>query len=162
MSRIVALSKQQKWMDALDESIPAIVRTARQDPKKLVLYGTNVTGRAVASRLLGKGVEFYGFCGRRAQEFPDGLMGMQVCYASRGLAAVAASNINGTVFNLFALLMMSMGDAVGIMVGQQLGANDMERAKSTVRKLLVFGVGLNAVVGLGLIFCAPFIPLIYT
>ena len=53
---IVALSKQQKWMDALDESIPAIVRTARQDPKKLVLYGTNVTGRAVASRLLGKGV----------------------------------------------------------------------------------------------------------
>lgn len=86
---------------------------------------------------------------------------VQVCYASRGLAAVAASNINGTVFNLFALLMMSMGDAVGIMVGQQLGANDMERAKSTVHKLLVFGVGLNAVVGLGLIFCAPFIPLIY-
>lgn len=78
MSRIVALSKQQKWMDALDESIPAIVRTARQDPKKLVLYGTNVTGRAVASRLLEKGVEFYGFCGRRAQEFPNGLMGKPV------------------------------------------------------------------------------------
>lgn len=78
VSRIVALSKQQKWMDALDESIPAIVRTARQDPKKLVLYGTNVTGRAVASRLLEKGVEFYGFCGRRAQEFPDGLMGKPV------------------------------------------------------------------------------------
>ena len=78
MSRIVALSKQQKWMDALDESIPAIVRTARQDPKKLVLYGTSVRCLAVASRLLGKGVEFYGFCGRRAQEFPDGLMGKPV------------------------------------------------------------------------------------
>ena len=86
---------------------------------------------------------------------------VQVCYASRGLTAVAASNINGTVFNLFALLMMSMGDAVGIMVGQQLGANDMEGAKGTVRKLIVFGAGLNALVGLTLIAAAPFIPLIY-
>ena len=78
VSRIVALSEQQKWMDVLDERVPVIVRTTRQDPKKLVLYGTNVTGRAVASRLMEKGVEFYGFCGRRAQEFPNGLMGKPV------------------------------------------------------------------------------------
>lgn len=86
---------------------------------------------------------------------------VQVCYASRGLTAVAASNINGTVFNLFALLMMAMGEAVGIMAGQQLGANNMEGAKSTVRKLIIFGLGLNAAAGLALIGCAPFIPLIY-
>ena len=78
VSRIVALSEQQKRMDVLDERVPVIVRTTRQDPKKLVLYGTNVTGRAVASRLMEKGVEFYGFCGRRAQEFPNGLMGKPV------------------------------------------------------------------------------------
>lgn len=37
-----------------------------------------MTGRAVAARLLEKGVEFYGFCGRRAREFPDGIMGKPV------------------------------------------------------------------------------------
>ena len=86
---------------------------------------------------------------------------VQVCYASRGLQAVAASNINGTVFNLFALILMSMGDAVGIMAGQQLGADNVQGAKDTVRKLIVFGAGMNAVVGLMLILSAPYIPLIY-
>lgn len=86
---------------------------------------------------------------------------VQVCYASRGLAAVAASNINGTVFNLFSLVMMSMGNAVSIMVGQQLGANDIPEAKATVRKLVVFGAGLNAVMGLLMMGAALFIPLIY-
>lgn len=83
------------------------------------------------------------------------------CYASRGLAAVAASNINGTAFNLFSLLMMTMGNAVAIMAGQHLGANDIEGAKDTVRKLIVFGAVVNLVMGLLLILCAPLIPMIY-
>lgn len=78
VARMVDLSEQRKWMDALDERIPYIVHTMEQNPKKLVLYGTNVTGRAIASRLFEKGMEFYGFCGRRAKEFPDGLMGKPV------------------------------------------------------------------------------------
>lgn len=90
-----------------------------------------------------------------------GVSMIQACYATRGLAAVAASNINGTAFSLFSLLMMAMGNAVAILVGQQLGANDMEGAKDTVRKLISFGVAVNIVMGLLLILCAPLIPLIY-
>lgn len=78
VARLVGLSEQQKWMDTLDREIPAIIRTVEENPKKLVLYGTNVTGRAIVARLFEKGVEFYGFCGRRAKEFPDGLMGKPV------------------------------------------------------------------------------------
>lgn len=77
-ARLVALSEQRKWMDALEERVPAILRAAEDFPRKLVLYGTNVTGRAIASRLAELGVEFYGFCGRRAREFPGGLMGKPV------------------------------------------------------------------------------------
>lgn len=77
-ARLIALSEQKKWMDALEKCVPAITRAAEETPRKLVLYGTNVTGYAVAARLLEKGVEFYGFCGRRAREFPDGLMGKPV------------------------------------------------------------------------------------
>ncbi len=86
---------------------------------------------------------------------------IQACYASRGLAAVAAANINGTAFNLFSLVMMSMGNAVAILVGQQLGANDIPEAKATVRKLIVFAVGLNLVMGGLLVAASPLIPLIY-
>ncbi len=62
-----------------------------------------------------------------------GISMITACYATRGLAAVAASNINGTAFNLFSMLLMSMGGAVAIICGQQLGANDIEGAKDSVR-----------------------------
>ncbi len=90
-----------------------------------------------------------------------GISMITACYATRGLAAVAASNINGTAFNLFSMLLMSMGGAVAIMCGQQLGANDIEGARDTVRKLTAFGVALNIVMGLLLIASSGLIPMIY-
>lgn len=90
-----------------------------------------------------------------------GISMINACYATRGLAAVAASNINVTAFNLFSMLLMSMGGAVAIMCGQQLGANDIEGAKDTVRKLTAFGVMMNIVMGLLLIASSPLIPMIY-
>ena len=90
-----------------------------------------------------------------------GISMITACYATRGLAAVAASNINGTAFNLFSMLLMSMGGAVAIICGQQLGANDIEGAKDSVRKLTAFGVALNIVMGLLLIASSGVIPMIY-
>lgn len=80
---LVALSEQRKWMEALEERIPAILQAAGEAPRKLVLYGTNVTGQAIAARLAERGVDFYGFCGRRAGEFPGGLMGKPVISPER-------------------------------------------------------------------------------
>lgn len=90
-----------------------------------------------------------------------GISMITACYATRGLSAVAASNINGTAFNLFSLLLMSMGSAVAIICGQQLGAGDIEGAKDSVRKLTAFGVMMNIVMGLLLIACSSLIPMIY-
>lgn len=75
-AQIVRLGEQQEWLDAMD--IPAILCKVEQDPKKLILYGTNVTGYTLASFFLEKNVDFYGFCGRRAREFHSGLMGKPV------------------------------------------------------------------------------------
>ena len=47
---------------------------------------------------------------------------VNMCYSSRGLEAVAATNINSTVWNLFAIVMSAMGNAIGILSGQLLGA----------------------------------------
>ena len=46
-ARIVRLGEQQEWLDAIN--IPAILHTLEQNPKKLILYGTNVSGRTLAS-----------------------------------------------------------------------------------------------------------------
>ncbi len=86
---------------------------------------------------------------------------VNMCYATRGLTAVAATNITGTANNLFSIILMTMGNAVGIMAGQQLGANDIEGAKDTVRKVIFFSVASCVVTGGLLVACAPFIPHIY-
>ena len=90
-----------------------------------------------------------------------GTAAVNMCYAIRGLQAVAATNINSTVWNLFAIVMMALGNAIGILSGQLLGAGDIPGAKDTVRKLLFFSVCVNLVIGGGIIACSPFIPSIY-
>ena len=91
-----------------------------------------------------------------------GMATINMCYATRGLTAVAATNINATVWNLFSIVMAAMGNAIGILSGQLLGANEIEKAKDTVRKLLVFSVAANLVMGGLIMASAPFIPHIYT
>lgn len=90
-----------------------------------------------------------------------GTAAINICYATRGLNAVAAFNITGTVFNLFGIIMMTMGNAIGIMSGQMLGANDIEGVRDTVRKVLLFSIVLNIAMGGLLVLCSPVIPQIY-
>ena len=90
-----------------------------------------------------------------------GTASVNMCYSFRGLEAVAATNINSTVWNLFAIVMAAMGNAIGILSGQLLGANDIPGAKDTVRKLLFFSVCVNAVIGVIIVAVSPFIPYIY-
>jgi len=82
-------------------------------------------------------------------------------YSARGLSVVASVNILGTAWQLFAVVMFSMGAAVSILVGQKLGAGDIEGAKEINTKLLFSAFVLHIGVGLLLIGAAPFIPLLY-
>ena len=86
---------------------------------------------------------------------------VSMCYATRGLPAVAATNINSTVWNLFAIVMAAMGNAIGILSGQLLGAGDIQGAKDTVRKLLFFSVAVNLLIGGAIVAVSPLIPFIY-
>lgn len=91
-------------------------------------------------------------------------LGMSVImqsYSLRGLSAIAALNINSTVFNLFSTVYFAMGSSISIIVGQQLGAGETEKAKDTDAKLIFFAVMLSAAVAVIAIIAAPFIPQIY-
>ncbi|MBR5708042.1 MAG: MATE family efflux transporter [Oscillospiraceae bacterium] len=58
------------------------------------------------------------------------------CYSLRGLSAVAAMNINSTMFNLFSIVFIALGSSVGIIIGQLLGAGKMDEARDADRKLI--------------------------
>lgn len=82
------------------------------------------------------------------------------CYSIRGLATVAALNIQTTMNNLFSAGYITMGAVTGIIVGNILGAGDMEGAKDTSRKLMAFSTAFCTLLAgayIGLAFGFPYI-----
>ncbi len=82
-------------------------------------------------------------------------------YSTRGLTVVAATNINSTIWNVFSILLMALGNAVAIMMGQMLGAGEIDKARSDNRKLMFFSVSTHVLIGIALIACSGLIPQIY-
>lgn len=74
---------------------------------------------------------------------------------------VPAHNIASTVSNVFNVAFLAMGTAIGIIVGQLLGANRLEEAKDTDRKLITFSVLICVVIGGVMALFAPMIPMVY-
>ena len=91
----------------------------------------------------------------------SGTTTLNQCYSLRGLEVVSATNISSTVSNLFFCAFFAMGTTVSIVIGQLLGAGELERAKDEDRKLIAFSVALCTVVGVIMVVLAPVIPEIY-
>ena len=83
------------------------------------------------------------------------------CYSTRGLDAVAAYNISSTVSQFFSMAVFAMGSAISILVGQELGAGEFDRARDTNRKMIAFGVVLCIGAAVLLSIAAPYFPKIY-
>lgn len=83
------------------------------------------------------------------------------CYSVRGLEAVSALNISSTVSNLFFCAYFAFGSAISIMVGQLLGAGEIERAKDEDRKLIFTAVMACVVIGGVMAAFSPLFPEIY-
>ena len=82
-------------------------------------------------------------------------------YSARGLSVVAGLNINSTIYNVFNIAFIAMGDAVAIIVGQLLGAGELDEAKDTAYKIISFSTVMCIVVGTVLYLFAPVFPRIY-
>jgi putative MATE family efflux protein len=83
------------------------------------------------------------------------------CYSVRGITVLSAVNISNTVNNLFNVVFITMGNAVAIIVGQHLGANEIEKAKEAVWQLYALAVSACVVMGAIMACLAPFVPYIY-
>lgn len=83
------------------------------------------------------------------------------CYSTRGLDVVAADNIAVTIFNVFTVVYLAMGNAIAILVGNMLGAGELEKARDADRKMIAFSVVCGLAIGLLLAATSPLFPMIY-
>ena len=91
-------------------------------------------------------------------------MGMTVltqCYSYRGLEAIAALNISNTVSHLFMTVMFTLGNVVGIMLGNLLGAEKYDKAREYCPQLMALGFLSSLVMGAVLMAAAPWAPRLY-
>ena len=91
----------------------------------------------------------------------SGMTMLNQCYSLRGLEVVSANNISGTVNSLFLCVSIAMGSTVAILVGQTLGAGELERAVDEDRKLLALAVAIGVAVGAVMALVAPLMPRYY-
>ena len=97
----------------------------KQHPFIKGLWSTLVIPRDIGRKMLIKGLPIF------TNEFlwAAGLALLTQCYSTRGLAVVAGINISNVLCNLMNVAFVALGFAVGILVGQSLGAGKFERAK---------------------------------
>ena len=58
-----------------------------------------------------------------------GMTTVTQCYSVRGLSVIAGLNIATTITNLFNIVFIQLGACISIVVGQYLGAGELEKAK---------------------------------
>ena len=90
-----------------------------------------------------------------------GIAAQTQIYSARGLAVVAGININSTIYNVFNIAFIAMGDAVAIIVGQLLGAGKFEEGKDSAYKIIAFSTVMCVGIGTALYLFAPIFPRIY-
>lgn len=90
-----------------------------------------------------------------------GMTALTQSYSVRGLDVVAGMNIANTITNLFNIIFIQLGSCIAIIVGQYLGAGDLEKAKDADNKMIFFSVAVCFVVAMIQLATGKFFPRIY-
>ena len=90
-----------------------------------------------------------------------GITVLNQSYSYRSLDAVAAIQIEATIYNVMMVAFVAMGEAVGILIGQILGSDQIKEAKDNAFRMIFFTVFFGLVFGVLMTIASPFYPLIY-
>ena len=83
------------------------------------------------------------------------------CYSTRGLDVVAAQNISTTIVNLFSVVYLALGGAIAIVVGNELGAGKLEKARDSARKMMAFSIFCAVLMAALLVVTSVLFPRLY-
>ena len=84
------------------------------------------------------------------------------CYSTCGLTVVPAMSISSTIYNLAAVVFRSLGNTIGIFMGQMLGARrSTEELMDTNRKMTALATFSGVVFGIIVISFSGAFPLLY-
>lgn len=91
-----------------------------------------------------------------------GIAMLAQCYSTRGLHVIGATNITNTLWNVFNVTFLAMGNAVGIIIGRLLGAGERpEKVWEVDQKLIRFSVESCILFGLLYALTGQVFPQIY-
>lgn len=92
-----------------------------------------------------------------------GMAILNQCYSTCGLDVVPALNISTTLYNLASVVYLSMGNTVGILMGQMLGSgtHDDSEVRDYNGKLIAASVGFGSIFGILMILFSGAFPAIY-
>ncbi len=90
-----------------------------------------------------------------------GMTAVTQCYSIRGLNVVAGLNIATTITNLFNIVYIQLGACISIVVGQYLGAGELDEAKDADNKMIAFSVFCCVIMAVIMLIVGGFFPAIY-
>lgn len=121
------------------------------------LYKTFLVPKDLAFKMLKKSLPIF------LNEFlwAGGIAVLTQTYATRGLEIVAGMNISNALCNLLNVVFVALGNAVGILIGQTLGAGEYDKAKKDSFSLMKFTGGVCLILTAALIAGSKAFPLVY-
>lgn len=121
------------------------------------IYRTLKVPRQLCLTMMKKGFPIF------ANEFlwSGGIAVLTQCYSIRGLTVVAGLNISNAICNLLNVSFVSLGSAVGVIIGQFLGASEFERARKGTFVLMRFTAAVTTVFALVLAAVSGIFPNFY-
>lgn len=84
-----------------------------------------------------------------------------IIYSRLGTNATATMQICSTINNIFNIFGIGVAVAAGIMIGNQIGANEIEKVKQTAIKISVTGIVLGVFIGVIFFAIAPYVTLLF-
>lgn len=145
-----------KVVEALIVVIWAHVKKSEHTFLKGLYRTVHVPGNT-AGAMLKKGIPIF------FNEFlwAGGIAALTQCYSRRGLEIVAGLNISNALCNLLNVVFVALGSAVGILIGQMLGAQLYEKARKSAFQLMWFTAGICVILTIALVLLSFVFPNLY-
>ncbi|MCH5268192.1 MAG: MATE family efflux transporter [Lachnospiraceae bacterium] len=121
------------------------------------IYRTLCIPKDIAITMIRKGLPIF------FNEFlwAGGMAALTQCYSTKGLELVAGMTISNAICNLLNVVFVALGSAVGILIGQTLGAGKYEKAKSDAFSLMWFTGGVCVILTVILVSISGVFPKAY-